>query len=654
MGIAADIAIIVVAGLLGGSIARALHQPLLLGYFLAGIVVGPFTGGVTVSDVHNVELLAEIGVALLLFALGLEFSLKELKPVRGIAVIGTPIQIILTITFGYAIAQLLGWGWIESLWFGAMISLSSTMVILKTLMSSGMMGTLSSRIMIGILIIQDLAVIPMMIILPQFSAEGDTWTPLIWAALTAAIFLASMIFLGTRVIPFILGIIARWNSRELFLIAVVALGLGIGYGTYLVGLSFAFGAFVAGLVLSESDYGHQALADIIPLREIFGLVFFVSVGMLLDPEYLLNNYMMVLQVVLLVSLGKGLIFSVLTKVFKYGNIVPFAVGLGLFQIGEFSFVLARVGLSTNSITSELYNLVLSTSIVTMVLTPFVSKLSVPSYALWRKIKPADPLQTINITHSELKDHVVIAGGGRLGWQVAIALQELSIPFIVVELDHKRIEKLKEQKIPYLFGDATQLQVLRSANIHKARMFLITLPATSTAKSVIDQIQRIHPSLHMIARAESLEQLKLMHERGISEVVQPEFEASLEMLRQTLSHLQISRNEIHTLTSQYRRNMYLPTFKNSEEYEKLSQIRDAGFLLDTNWLRVDEHSPCSGKSISELAIRATTGVTVVSIVRNGDIITNPNPEQKLITGDLVALIGTSNQLDMCSRMFRVTA
>jgi CPA2 family monovalent cation:H+ antiporter-2 len=399
--------------LIGGLIAQRFKQPLIIGYILAGIAVGPYTGGVTVTEIHNIELLAEIGVALLLFALGLEFSLKELQPVRYIALIGTPLQILLTIAYGFGIGQWLDWAWLPSLWLGALFALSSTMVILKTLISQGRLGTLSSRIMIGMLIVQDLAMVPMMIILPQLN-ELQGGLPLLEMA---ALILAVMILAGTRVIPHLLAYIAGWNSRELFLLAVTAIGLGVGYATYLFGLSFAFGAFVAGMVLSESDYSHQALGDIIPLRDVFGLLFFVSVGMLLDPAFLLANLGTILLVVLLVSVGKALIFGGLTHAFGYGNIAPLAVGLGLFQAGEFSFVLARVGLSTNSISADVYSLVLSTTIVTMVLTPFISGLTEPLYSLRKRWFKHEPLQTVHLPQVGLRDHVVIAGGGRGGQAV---------------------------------------------------------------------------------------------------------------------------------------------------------------------------------------------------------------------------------------------
>jgi CPA2 family monovalent cation:H+ antiporter-2 len=272
MGIAADVVIIIIAGLVGALFAHRLKQPLMLGYILAGILVGPFTGGVTVGGIHEIEKLAEIGVALLLFAIGLEFSLKELRPVRSIALLGTPIQIVITAFLGFIIGRWFGWDVLPSIWLGALVSFSSTMVILKTLMNQGMMGTLSSRVMIGVLIVQDLAVIPLMIILPQLSNPKAGLPLLGLAAVKATVFLTLMLYLGTKWLPRLLAMIARWESRELFLLSVTAIGLGIGYATYLFGLSFAFGAFVAGIVLSESDYGHQALSDIIPLRDLFGRV----------------------------------------------------------------------------------------------------------------------------------------------------------------------------------------------------------------------------------------------------------------------------------------------------------------------------------------------------------------------------------------------
>jgi CPA2 family monovalent cation:H+ antiporter-2 len=557
MGIATDIAIIIVAALIGGLVAQRLKQPLLLGYILAGVLVGPYTGGVTVTNVHDIELLAEIGVALLLFALGLEFSFKELQPVRRIALIGTPLQMALTIAYGALIGRLLGWDWIAAVWFGSLISLSSTMVILKTMMSRGLLGTLSSRVMIGMLIVQDLAVIPLMIILPQLS-NLDSGLPILGVAvLKAAIFLVGMVLVGTRVIPYLMTRIARWNSRELFLLAVTAIGLGVGYITYLFGLSFAFGAFAAGIVLSESDYSHQALSDIIPLRDLFGILFFASVGMLLDPAFLIANLGMVLLLVVLVIVGKGVVFAGITRIFGYGNIAPIAVGLGLSQVGEFAFVLGRVGLSTSSISQELFSLVLTTATLTMLLTPLLSSAADPLYALRKKWLNHEPLNTVNLPESGLRDHVVIAGGGRVGYYVARVLQRMHLAFVVIELDQRRVEQFKEEGMPVIYGDVSQPIVLETARIDHARLLLLTVPSTALARDTIMRTRVISPELHIVARAESVEQMESLRQLGVYEIVQPEFEAGLEIVHQALVHLDIPYSDIQQLTDTVRRELYAP-------------------------------------------------------------------------------------------------
>lgn len=643
MGIAADIAVIVVAGLIGGLTAQRFKQPLILGYILAGVLVGPYTGGVTVTEVHDIELLAEIGVALLLFALGLEFSLKELRPVRHIALIGTPVQILLTIAYGFAIGQLLGWDWIASLWLGGLISLSSTMVILKTLMNQGRLGTLSSRVMIGMLIVQDLAVVPLIIILPQLNRLEAGLPILGWAALKAALFLFLMIFVGTRVIPWLVAHIAGWNSRELFLLAITALGLGIGYATYLFGLSFAFGAFVAGMVLSESDYSHQALSDIIPLRDIFGLLFFVSVGMLLDPAFLMANLVTVLLVVLLVAAGKGLIFAGLAVLFKYGNVIPLAVALTMFQVGEFSFVLARVGLSANVISIELYSLMLSTAIITMVLTPLISGLTGPLYALRKRRFKHEALQTINLPQTGLRDHVIIAGGGRVGRYVAQVLQRLKLAFVLIELDYRRVEQAKAAGLSVVYGDAGQEIVLEAAKVEHACLVLVTTPAISTTRTIVDQVRRLNPAVHLVARADGMEQMQALHEHGVYEVVQPEFEAGLEITRQALLHLNIPAAEIQRFTDAIRHELYAPLYQSHHKYQTVAQLQHATRLLELTWVTLPANSPLVGSTIHESSVRQRTGASIVGVMRNGELHPNPEADYCFAAGDLLAVMGNSRQL-----------
>ncbi len=649
MGIAGDIIIIVVAAFFGGLIAQQFKQPLIIGYIAAGVLVGPHTGGITVSGIHEIEMLAEIGIALLLFALGLEFSFKELKPVRKIAVIGTPIQILLTITLGIAIGRFLEWSWIQSLWFGALISLSSTMVLLKTLESQGRIGTLSSRVMIGMLIIQDLAIVPMMIILPQLNDPKAGLPILGIAAVKAIIFLSGIVLIGTRIIPYIMKTIANWNSRELFLLATTAMGLGIGYGTWLFGLSFAFGAFMAGMLLSESDFGHQALSDIMPLRDIFSLLFFTSVGMLFDPEFLILNYKIVFMLVGLVMVGKGIIFASISKIFGYGNVIPLATAFGLSQAGEFSFVLARVGINSVSISMEFYSLILTTVIITMFLTPFISGLTAPLYTFWNKWTKPFIHQTMNLPEQGLKNHLIIAGGGRVGWHIADVLSRMDVCFVMIEYDSRQVTKLKEKGFPIIFGDASQPVILQAANVEKARLLLVTTPANIVSNAIVDQVKKMHSNLHIVTRSQSLDQMKSFQEKGVYHIVQPEFEAGLEFTRQALLHLDLPVDRIYQFTDEVRHEHYRPLYKLDGNYKALSQLQNSARLFQLTWITISPNSEFVGLSIEQSAIRKKTGVTIAGILRKGKLISNPGPDFILALDDSVGVIGKRDQLGLFSEL-----
>jgi monovalent cation:H+ antiporter-2, CPA2 family len=641
MGIAADIIILVVTAFFCGLIMQRLRQPLILGYLLAGIILGPYTGGLTVTEPHDIELLAEIGVALLLFALGLEFSLKDLKPVKYIALIGTPIQILLTIGLGLLLGKIQGWGWTTSLWFGALISLSSTMVILKTLMNQGWLGTLSSKVMIGMLIVQDLAVVPMMIILPQLNAPGAGLATVGIAAFKAVLFLAAMLLLGNKMLPILLRHIARLGSRELFLLAVTTISLGVGYATYLAGLSFAFGAFIAGMVLSESDYGHQALSDIIPLRDLFGLLFFASVGMLLDPLFLVNHLGQVLLLVAMVCVGKGVIFAVVATIFRYGNVVPLAVGLGLFQIGEFSFVLARVGLGSGSISEDFYNLILATAVLTMVLTPIVSAQTGRFYALKKRWFRHEPLESINFPKDALQDHVVIAGGGRIGFQIASVLDRLGTSFVIVELDQHRVEEVKAAGYPVLYGDGSHEVVQAVLAMDKAFLLVVTTPGIVVAQAIISHARKVNSQIRVVARMADPAFFDVFKRLGVQDLVYPEFEAGLEMTRQALLHLRIPVPEIEQQTEAVRRQLLAPHLAISEEYRTLGQMRAAEQHFDLQWVQLAAGNRLLGRSIGEAEIRKATGASVVGIIRAEQLLPNPDVGFRFQIGDLVAIIGSAS-------------
>jgi len=552
LNIANDLAVIVMAGLAGGLLAQRVKQPLILGYIVAGVVLGPVTGGALISAPHEIERLAEIGVALLLFALGLEFSLSELKPVRRIALIGTPIQIAVVVAAAAGVVRGLGWGWTPALWFGATVSLSSTMVVLKTLQNQGRVGTLSSRVMIGMLLVQDLAVVPMLILLPKLGNLQAGLPELAVALVISAVFVGLMVVFGTRLIPWLMAAVSRRNSRELFLLTVTALGLGVGYLTYRVGLSFAFGAFMAGLVLSESDHNHQALSDIIPLRDIFGLLFFVSVGMLVDPEYLRVHLGLVFGLAAFIVLFKGAVFGGLSRAFGYRNIVPLAMALTMFQAGEFAFVLARVGVAAGGLDAGHYSLILSVALVTMFATPLLSGLTTPLYRWLRARSERDPVLTINVEQCGMRDHVIIAGAGRVGLAAARVLRALDLQFVVVELDQRRLESCRAAGVAVIFGDASYPVVLEAAGLDAARLLIVTTPATETVLAVSRLARQQRPDLHIVARAESEACLNDLYGIGVYEVVQPQRETGLEITRQALIHLDVPADEIARLMERARR------------------------------------------------------------------------------------------------------
>ncbi len=642
MGLATDIILLVVTAFFCGLICQKLKQPLILGYITAGIILGPYTGGITVSNIHEIELLAEIGIALLLFALGLEFSLKDLKPVKAIALAGTPVQIILTILIGVSAGKIIGIDFKQSLWLGAIVSLSSTMVILKTLMNQGWIGALSSKVMTGILIVQDIAVIPMLIILPQLSNPAAGIPALGLAILKAAIFIAGMVFLGTKILPLLMAYIAKLESRELFILAITATGLGVGFLTYISGLSFAFGAFMAGIVLSESEYGYQALSDIIPLRDLFSLLFFASVGMLFNPVFFINNLKEVLFLLFSISIGKGLIFSFISKLFKYRNVIPLAVGLGLFQIGEFSLVIAKTGVNSGSITNHIYLLILTTAILSMAITPFVSGMTSKIYSFIISDNSPQQMEASNISEENLKKHAIIAGGGRIGLQIAQMLHKLDINFVIIEFDNKRFECIKDKKIPVIYGDASNDVVLNAAGIKNAGIVIMTVPAAAPARAVIFNSRKENKNIKIITRTNSKEYFNMFKEAGASAIISPDFEGSIEMTRQALLNYNISAHEIQKNTNSARKELYKDWYKDNKNSQLLSQMSSAQDSFDLQWFYIDSESPVAFKSIGSLEIRKKTGVSIVGIIRKETLTANPGSNFIILPEDHIIGIGDEHQ------------
>jgi CPA2 family monovalent cation:H+ antiporter-2 len=653
MDLVADLTLILLAALAGGFLAQQLRQPLIVGYILAGVVVGPFTGGLTVVNVHDIERLAELGVALLLFSLGLELSFRELAPVRRVALAGAALQIVLTVALGLAIGILLGWSWRPSLWFGALVSLSSTMVVLKTIQAQGRLGTLSSRVMLGILVVQDLAVIPLMIVLPELSDPAGGLLKVAIAAVRAAILLGIVVLIATRLVPRLMAFAARWNSRELFFLSTTALALGIGYVTWWFGLSLALGAFVAGLVVNESEYAHQALSDVAPLRDLFGMLFFVSVGMLLDPAAIWRDIGVLAVVVIAIVIGKAAILAGVVRALGYWNIVPLAVGLTLFQVGEFAFVLARVGQSTGALSNDVYGLALNTAIVTMALTPAISALTPVLYTrLWPR-REREGHEAINLPPNGLSDHVVIAGAGRVGRSIGEALSRLHLPFVLIEIDDRHVQQAREIGLPMIYGDSSQPVVLEAAGIARARAVLVTVPPFADVLRIATATRQLRPDIAIVARADGPEAVRALYDAGIQEVTWPEIEAAIEMTRQALMHLHVPAHEILHVAHTIRHERYgLAPIDGESGLSTIARIAEMTRQLDFTWLGVPADSPFEGKSLGDLKLRSTTGASIVGLIRGeGTLLANPDGAVRLTAGDLVAVLGTRDQIGRFEQQMR---
>jgi CPA2 family monovalent cation:H+ antiporter-2 len=369
MGIASDLIFIVLAALVGGLITHLCRQPLIFGYMLAGVVVGPYTGGITVQNIHDVEMLAEIGVALLLFTLGLEFSFKDLKRVSRIAFLATPLQIALCALMGYTIGRHFGFRPQEAIWLGAAISLSSTMVVLKTLTARNALDSNSGRIMLAILIAQDLALLPIMLLLPQLTSESVSLLPVLIAVANSVAFLIFMYVAGVHIIPKLFKVITKLDSKELFFLCTLGFALGAGYLAHEMGLSFALGAFIAGMLLSDTDFNHQAMSDVATLRDLFALIFFVSVGMLFDPHFFITHIVEILLLTVAIVVSKAAMTAGTVRLFGYSRAFSWTIGLGLSQVGEFAFVIAKVGNTTGHLSADSFSLVIAVTVVSMVATP---------------------------------------------------------------------------------------------------------------------------------------------------------------------------------------------------------------------------------------------------------------------------------------------
>ena len=651
-----NIAVALVVAFIGGVLARRIGLPTIVGYLLAGIVIGPFTPGF-VGDQVTIDQLAELGVIFLMFGVGLHFSVHDFWKVRSIAIPGALGRMAITILLGFGLSRLWGWSITSGIVIGLSISIASTVVLLRVLMDNGLLNSQQGQAAVGWVVVEDLATVLILVLMPTLANTGGgfDWGQLGLTLLKAAGFVILVLFAGTRLIPWLLMSIAHTRSRELFILAILVIALGIALGAAeLFGVSLALGAFVAGVVVNESPLSHQVGADILPFRESFAVLFFVSIGMLVNPGYIVENMGAILAFTGLIVIGKALITILFGFVFPWPASTTLVLAGGLSQIGEFSFILGQEGMDLGLLESSQYSLILACALLSIVLnTPMFRLISSLEKRLqqfpkvWHLLdrhKPPPPL-----LEELIKDHVVIVGYGRVGRHIVSLLGQMGIPHLVVDADSQRVEELVRQGVPSLFGDAANSEVLTHTGLHRARALVIAGPDEDASALVVTAARDIAPELPIIARATSEEGTKRLTDLGAQEVIHPELEGGLEIVRHTLLQLGFPLQEIFRYTDAVRRDHYDMHINTDEEHRLLHALLDAAGGIEIKWFRISEDSPLVGRTLADANLRAQTGASVVALLRGGQLIANPKSMTVFEAGDRIGLIGDTGEIESAEKL-----
>ncbi|MBI4497112.1 MAG: cation:proton antiporter [Chloroflexi bacterium] len=541
------------AALIGATIAARLGQSVVLGYILAGIAIGPFTPG-PVGDIVAVQALADIGIIFLMFAIGVQFSIRDLLRVGKVASVGGTVQVLATIGLGYLVGVALGWRPLEALFFGAVISNSSSTVLSKVLSERGEADAAHGRIGLAWSSVQDLGTVVLVVLLSALATGGDGLLgDLLWALGKAGVFLTVFILLGSRGLPWLFDRLTALRSREIFVLAVAVIALGTAYMATFFGLSLALGAFVAGMVVSESDLSHQILGEVMPLTDIFAGLFFVSVGMLVDPIFVVEHLPLVALTLALIVLGKGLLTAVITALSGYPVRTALLTGVTLAQSAEFSFLLARLGADLDAVTPAVFSLMLAGAAASIVLSPSLHRVALPGVAWVEQRLPPSALATHPALGKDTTEgprgHAIICGYGRVGRVIGTALRRRGFTFVVIDQDQRVVRQLREHGIIALFGNAANPVLLEHANLARARVLVVAIPDPIAVRQIVDDARRVNPRLDIVVRTHSEAEAAFLQERGAGEAVMGELELALEMTRHTLHRFGVDARGIQlTITS----------------------------------------------------------------------------------------------------------
>lgn len=629
-----DFAYVFIAATAGGILAWRLRQPLIIGYVLAGALISPLTPGPKIEDAETLELFAEIGVILLMFSVGLEFSLNDLLRAKWVALVGGPIGILLSILLGVAAGQWFGMPVTQGIVIGAIVCVASTMVMTRLLMDRGELRTEHGLVMVSITLVEDIAVVVLVVLIPTFNnLQPDTLLSVAKGLGKAALILVPAFFIAAKVVPPILARVARMHSRELFFVVVLAIGLGTAALTQAVGLSLALGAFVAGLIISGSHFAHEALAELLSLRDAFVALFFVTIGLLVNPQTLFSNPTLFGVMLLLIIVGKFFIWSIVILIFRYSIWTALLAAVGLTQIGEFSFIIVKTARSAGLVGEDIYNATLVASLISILSNAALLRVA-PGWIRNRRAahKISAPQAALKL-EEDLQDHVVLCGFGRLGSAIGLALEAVPIRFVVIERDTDIVTAIKSRNVPCLFGDATHPHLLGQAGIASSSLVILTLPESDSTAFAVRNIRKINPAVPIVARANRPDDIPTLQAAGANEVVQPESVASAKMLEFAFGILRIP---------EARTAAYLQKFENV--LTSAGPENPVFPYLEVREFNVDG-TPLAGQDLRQARIRERFGVTVVSVSRkSGEVVVNPPADTILHAGDTLRVFGSPQQID----------
>ena len=636
-----DIVIIFALSVIVLILFNKIRIPTILGFFITGIVAGP-QGLSLISEVQQVEFLAEIGVIFLLFTIALEFSLEKFSQIKRQALIGGLIQLIFTFIIVFFITWSLGLGLGESIFTGFLISFSSTAIVLRLLQDKNELDTPHGRTSLGILIFQDLAVIPIILLTPILAGVSvSTESVLILLLEGAGIFIFTIIA-AKWLVPYLLYHVAQLKNRELFLLTTILICFGITWLTTLVGLSPALGAFLAGLIISNTKYAHQALGNVIPFHDIFMSFFFVSIGMLLNINFFFENIAIILIVTAVVLIIKSFTAGLATRFLGFPLRIMVIVGLILSQIGEFSFILSKVGLQYGLISLTIFQIFLSVSILTMGLTPFLMSISHKTSELINKI-PKKSILEPNISQtisSEFDDHLIIVGYGVNGKNVSMAALKYSIPYVVVEINPEMVKT--DKGAFFIYGDATQETILSKAMIQKARIMVLAISDPVNTRRIIELGRRINPNLYIIVRTRYIDEIKILKSLGADEVIPEEFETSVEIFSRVLDEYNVPHDKINQFIDELREENYGMFQRVIRDKEVDCNLETQINPSETILVKVSEEALLEG-TLQKSYIEKKFGVKILSIIRNQKIINNPPKNQSIEQGDILTIFDSPEKI-----------